>query len=201
MSIQAIIFDFAGVVLHPIRGTFEGLMAERLGVSEADTLRVLRMPQNDMWDMGELSDEKFFNFLLTELNLPMTLKPVLEKFVVDDFYVDQDMLAYIRTLQSFFTTALLTNFPSHIHTFMQTDWHMDGAFDHIIASCDVNLIKPDPKIYQLTLDRLGCQPKEAVFIDDRPVNITAAEKAGMVGIVCKSTEQVRKDLERILSDS
>jgi epoxide hydrolase-like predicted phosphatase len=199
VSIQAVIFDLAGVVLLPIHGTFAGLMAERLGVSEAEILHVLGKPENDMWDMDELSDDEFFNFLLAELDLPITLKAILEKFVVDDFYVDPEMLAYIRMLQKTYKTALLTNFPSHVHDFMQTAWRVDGAFDHIIASCDVKLVKPDPAIYQFALDRLGCQPSEAVFVDDRPINVTAAQEIGMVGFVYENAGQTIKDLEKVLS--
>ena len=183
----------------PIHGTFAGLMAERLGVSEAEILHVLGKPENDMWDMDELSDDEFFNFLLAELDLPITLKAVLEKFVVDDFYVDPEMLAYIRTLQKTYKTALLTNFPSHVHDFMQTAWRVDGAFDHIFASCDVKLIKPDPKIYHLALQRLDCQPEEVVFVDDRPINVQAAEALGIIGIVYHSQNQVMSDFKKILT--
>jgi putative hydrolase of the HAD superfamily len=82
---------------------------------------------------------------------------------------------------------------------MQTVWRVDGAFDHIIASCDVKLIKPDPRIYQLTLERLDCRPDEAVFIDDRPVNVVAAEELGIHGIMYQSREQSLGDLEKVLS--
>jgi putative hydrolase of the HAD superfamily len=199
VSIQAVIFDLAGVLLHTIRGTFAGLMAERLGVTEVETSRLLGTQENDMWDMGEMNDDEFFTFALELLNLPMNLKPVLEKFVVDDFCIDQEMLAAVHELHKSCNTALLTNFPSHVHTFMQTVWRVDGAFDHIIASCDVKLIKPDPRIYQLTLERLDCRPDEAVFIDDRPVNVVAAEELGIHGIMYQSREQSLGDLEKVLS--
>ena len=199
MSVRAVIFDLAGVLLHTIRSTFAGLMAERLGVTEVETSRLLGTRENDMWDLGEMNDDEFFTFALTELNLPMSMKPVLEKFVVDDFYIDQEMLAAIKELHESCTTALLTNFPAHLHTFLKTAWRVDGAFDHIIASCDVKLIKPDPKIYRLTLDRLGCRPEETVFIDDRLVNVNAAKELGIRGIVYKSREQSLRDLEKVLS--
>ena len=200
MSVQAVIFDLAGVVLHTIRGSFAGLMAERLGVGEEDTTRLLGTKENDMWDLDELTDDEFFTFALETLNLPMTMKPILEKFVVDDFYIDQEILAYIRQLRESTTTALLTNFPSHVHTYMRKEWRVDGAFDHIIASCDVKLIKPDPKIYQLTLERLGCRAEETIFIDDRPVNVRAAEKLGIQGIVFESKAQMFEALDALLSD-
>lgn len=199
MSIRAVIFDLADVVLHPLRGTFTELMAERLGVSEAEISRLFGTRENDLWDMGEISDEAFFNFVLMHLNLPKEMKQVLERFVVDDFYIDQEILAYIRELRKSYTTALLTNFPAHVHQFMQSAWRVDGAFDHIIASCDVKLIKPDPKIYRLTLERLGCKAEESIFIDDRPVNVEAAENLGIHGVVYRTREQAIGDVQDILA--
>ena len=201
MAIKAVIFDLAGVVLHTIRGTFNSLLAERLGARVEDVERVMNDPVNDQWDMGEVSDDEFYTHLLSKLNLPMEKKEVMAKFVIDDFYVDQEMLALIRELHKSYTTALLTNFPAHLHDFMRVAWHMDGAFEHIIASADVKLIKPDPRIYQLTLDRISCQAHEAVFIDDRKNNVEAASDMGIKGILFMSKAKAIADLSRVLKSS
>jgi len=130
--------------------------------------------------------------------MPMEKKSILRKFVLEDFYIDHEILAYIKKIQKSFTTALLTNFPAHVHDFMKTDWIVDGAFDYMIASCDVKLIKPDPAIYTLTLARIGCLAEESVIIDDREINVKAAEKLGINGIVYQSRSQTINDLEAIL---
>lgn len=64
--------------------------------------------------------------------------------------------------------------------------YMDGG----ILSWKDQLIKPDPRIYQLLLDRYQLKPEECVFIDDTPVNIQAAEEQGIHGIVFENREQV-----------
>ena len=133
--------------------------------------------------------------------MPLEKKAIIRKFVVDDFYVDQEMLTLVRELRKTCTTALLTNFPAHVHDFMKRSWHMDGAFDHIIVSADVKLIKPDPRIYQLSLERVGCQAHEAVFIDDRKINVDAAQALGIKGILFKSKAKTIAALSRILRSS
>jgi putative hydrolase of the HAD superfamily len=197
-SIKAVIWDFAGVVLHTVRGTFNSLLAERLGAPLKDIERIISSPENDLWDMDEIDDDTFYTFLLNELNMPMEKKSILRKFALDDFYIDQEMLAYIKKIRKSFTTALLTNFPARVHDSMKTDWIVDGAFDHMIASCDVKLVKPDPAIYELTLARVGCLAEESVFIDDREINVKAAEKLGINSIVYQSRSQTINDLEAIL---
>ena len=201
MAIKAVIFDLAGVVLFPIRGTFNSLLAERLGVPVEGVERVMNDHTNDRWDMDEISDDMFYDHLLAELNLPQEKKAVIRKFVIDDFYVDAEMLALVRELRKTCTTALLTNFPAHVHDFMKRAWHMDGAFEHVIVSADVKLIKPDARIYQLTLERIGCQAQEAVFIDDRKINVEAAEALGIKSIHFTSKLQTIAALSRILKSS
>jgi epoxide hydrolase-like predicted phosphatase len=198
MSIKAVIFDLAGVVLFPLHGTFNSLLAERLEAPFDAVERIMSDQKNDLWDLNEMSDDEFYDHLLTELNMPLEKKAVIRKFVIDDFYIDQEMLALIRVLRKSYTTALLTNFPTHVHDFIQRSWHVDGAFDHIIVSSDVTLIKPDPRIYQLTIDRIGCQANEAVFIDDRKINVDAAKAMGINGILFTTKGKTIDDLNRVL---
>ena len=197
-AIKAVIWDLAGVVLHTIKGTFNSLLAERLGAPLNDIERLMSSVENKLWDMGKIDDDAFYTFLLKELNMPMEKKSVIRKFVLEDFYIDQEILAYTKKIRKSFTTVLLTNFPAHMHDFMKTDWIVDGAFDHIIASCDVKLLKPDPAIYTLTLARIGCRAEETVFIDDQEINVKAAQKLGINGIVYQSRSQTFNDLEDIL---
>ena len=197
-AIKAVIWDLSGVVLHTVKGTFYSLMAERLGAPTKDIERLMSSEENELWDLGEIDDDTYYTFILEGLNMPMENKSVLRKFVLEDFYIDQEILAYIKKIQKSYTTALLTNFPPHVHDFMKTDWIVDGAFDHMIASCDVKLLKPDPAIYTLTLARIGCSAEESVFIDDREINVKAAEKLGINGIVYQSRSQTINDLEAIL---
>ena len=197
-SIKAVIWDLAGVVLHTVKGTFNSLLAERLDAPLNDVERLFSSKENDLWDIDEIDDDTFYTFLLEELKMSMEKKSILRKFMLKDFYIDQDILAYINKIRKSFTTALLTNFPAHMHDFMKTDWIVDDAFDYMIASCDVKLIKPDPAIYTLTLARIGCLAEESVFIDDREINVKAAEKLGITGIVYQSRSQTINDLEAIL---
>jgi len=197
-SIKAVIWDLAGVVLLTVKGTFNSLLAERLGAPLNEIERLISLEENDLWDLDEIDDDAFYAFLLKGLKMPMEKKSILRKFVLEDFYIDQEMLEYIKKIRKSFTTALLTNFPAHVHDFMKTDWIVDGAFDHMIASCDVKLLKPDPAIYTLALARIGCLAEESVFIDDREINVKAAEKLGINGIVYQSRSQTINDLEAIL---
>ena len=66
-----------------------------------------------------------------------------------------------------------------------------------ILSYTDKLIKPDPAIYLLFLERFGLHADETVFLDDTLVNIEAAEKLGIHGIWFKGKEQAECELRKL----
>jgi 2-haloacid dehalogenase len=67
-------------------------------------------------------------------------------------------------------------------------------FREIVVSGDERLVKPDPAIYHLALDRFGVAAGDAVFIDDRADNIAAARALGIHGILFEGAEALRAEL-------
>jgi 2-haloacid dehalogenase len=68
-------------------------------------------------------------------------------------------------------------------------------FRDILVSGEVRLVKPDPAIYALALDRFGLVPGEALFVDDRKENVTAAERGGFLGHVFRDAATARAAIE------
>ena len=60
---------------------------------------------------------------------------------------------------------------------------VDDLFDVVVDSCHAGVRKPDPRIFRLALDAVDAVPEEAVFLDDHPANVAAAEALGMRGIL------------------
>jgi 2-haloacid dehalogenase len=54
-----------------------------------------------------------------------------------------------------------------------------SRFRGIVVSGEVKLLKPDPAIYWLALDRFRLGPSDALFIDDRAINVDGARAIGM----------------------
>ena len=68
-------------------------------------------------------------------------------------------------------------------------------FQSIVVSGEEKLLKPDPAIYYLALDRFGLKPHEALFIDDRAINVEGAEAVGMHAHLFTSAATLRRRLE------
>ncbi|CDC98425.1 HAD family phosphatase [Alistipes sp. CAG:268] len=58
-----------------------------------------------------------------------------------------------------------------------------GLFDGEVVSCEELCVKPEPRIYEILLDRYGLLPSETLFIDDRPANIDTARTLGIGGFL------------------
>ncbi|MDA3629873.1 HAD family phosphatase [Saccharopolyspora oryzae] len=76
------------------------------------------------------------------------------------------------------TMALLSNAPS---SFGRAAEHADWArlFKHLVFSGDLNLAKPDARIYRALLETIDARPAECLFFDDRQENIDGAREAGL----------------------
>jgi 2-haloacid dehalogenase len=64
----------------------------------------------------------------------------------------------------------------------------------VVVSGEVGVIKPDPRIYQILLDRFAIDPRRAVYIDDVPVNVASAAQFGIHGIHFRSPQALRAEL-------
>ena len=79
-------------------------------------------------------------------------------------------------------TALVTNNVMEFGEGWRSLVPVDDLFDVVVDSCHAGVRKPDPRIYHLALEAVGVDAAAAVFLDDHPANVAAAESLGMQGI-------------------
>ena len=68
-------------------------------------------------------------------------------------------------------------------------------FRGMVISGEVGVIKPDPRIFRILLERHGIEPDDAVYIDDNPRNAEAAHALGIHGIHFTDPDKLRHELE------
>ena len=69
------------------------------------------------------------------------------------------------------------------------------CFKDIVVSGEEKLLKPDPALYYLALDRFGLRPAQALFVDDRAINVDGATAVGMHGHLFTDAADLRRKLE------
>ena len=92
----------------------------------------------------------------------------------------------------------LSNWCSTIYRVMK-EYKIFNLLDGFVVSSDYQVIKPDPAIYRVLLDKYDLKAEECVFADDRADNVEAAQQVGMQAIVFTTTEAYKEALEPLLA--
>lgn len=89
----------------------------------------------------------------------------------------------------------LSNMHADSINYLEEKYSFLDAFKGVVVSCRINLVKPDPKIFEHILSIYNLEPAQTVFIDDSPANIEAAENLGIKPILFKDAAQCLNSLE------
>jgi putative hydrolase of the HAD superfamily len=188
-EIDAVVFDYGGVLTTPLRvstpvwlaadritpDSFAETMQEWLGRDAADGSPVHRLETGEL--PGPEFERLFAARLVTEDGTPVVAAGLLGRLFAG-MAIDETMLTLVRDLRAAgLMVGLLSN--SWANTYPD---ELLALFDAVVISGDVGLRKPDPVIYGLVLDKLAVPAARSVFVDDAPVNVAAARALGMHGI-------------------
>jgi epoxide hydrolase-like predicted phosphatase len=200
MTVRAIIFDMGGVLVRTEDPTSRQRLAERLGMAHDELYRLVFGSESArLATVGRVTTREHWEAVREALNLSSEeFLTVPEGFWGGDV-LDPGLVEYIRSLRGAYRTALLSNAWDDLRQMLAEKWRILDAFDEIFISAELGVAKPDPRIFQLVVDRLGVAPAEAVFVDDFVENVEAARAVGLNVVRFLSTGQARGELERILA--
>lgn len=198
MTIKALIWDLEGVLMLTDECDLPMKVAKILNAPYEKVREIFFSDVNDSVDLGEITQDQFNQYVVDTLQLPQEKKHLLEQIVLEDFHIDEELLRTIFEMRGKYKMGLLSNFSDDLRPRIDNEWALAKAFDEIIISCEVGLVKPDPKIFNLMLDRLGVEAGESVFIDDRIKNIEGARKMGFHTVFYVEKEKAIAELSSIL---
>ena len=198
MSIKAVFFDLGGVIVRTEFQVPRQQLAEKLGMEYDDLDRIVFDSDSGVRAaMGEISSAEHWASVIQRLKRPASeLSLIRDEFFAGDI-VDRTLLEYIRSLRGKYKTGVISNAWSDLRDFVVRE-KFDDAFDDMIISAEVGAMKPEPKIFQIALERFGVKPKEAVFVDDFYANIEGCEKVGIKGIHFRDAESTLQQLKKLL---
>jgi len=196
--IKAVFFDLGGVILRTEFQAPRQHLAERLGMEYEDLVKlVFDSPSGIRSSRGEISDIEHWAEVTKRLKRPAAeTAAIREEFFAGDV-VDRELVEFIRSLRPHYFVGLISNAWPDLRDFIARK-KFDDAFDHMVISGEVGVMKPEARIYQIALEQAGVRPDEAVFIDDFYENIEGCEKVGMQGIHFKDPESALKQLKSLL---
>jgi putative hydrolase of the HAD superfamily len=209
---RVVISDFGGVLTTPLMDSFAafqdqtGIQPEALGramqrIAEAEG-------EHPLFELekGRISEAAFLDRVQGELTADLGHVPEMHGF--RDIYFNalrpnRPMIELMRSLRGRgLRMALLTNNVREWEPLWRSMMPVDEIFELIVDSAFVGMRKPEPEIYELTLDRLrerdglaDLVAQECVFVDDIEVNVEAAARLGMRAVRFRSNDQAIAEIE------
>src|SRR5262245_28361649 len=180
-----LILDYGRVLSRPQEQGWFAAAAQRIGAT-TETLRAAYWQHRPEYDAG-LPVGEYWRRVLAAAR-PGSDGPtdatdlawLIERDVMSWVAYDDDVWALAAEFRARGgRTALLSNSGPEVMARVRAERRIEQVFDAVVISCEVGLSKPDPRIYRLCLDRLGLEPPDVLFVDDRPDNIDGAARIGL----------------------
>lgn len=194
---KLVLFDLGGVVVEVESDRLVLQVAQLLGrpfdeVQAAVYHDELLLP----FELGRIRAPAYYEGLKAKLKIPWTYEQFVRAWN-GIFRENKDVTFIMERLRRRHTLMALTN-TNELHLgFIQKTVTSLGMLTDWIASCDVGVRKPDPRIYLLALERAKAKPSEAVYVDDRPEMVEAGRGVGLHAIRFENSRQLEQDLQAI----
>jgi putative hydrolase of the HAD superfamily len=150
------------------------------------------------YDRGDLTGLAFWQKLVADAELDLSVEQVEQLNAWDARMwttANPEMLAWHTGLKERgLQTAILSNMGDSVMESILESFAWVADFDVLIWSYQHRMVKPDPEIYHLLLEKLGTAPEETLFLDDKLENIEAARRLGIQGLQFSTVDQLRQDL-------
>ncbi|MEN6334914.1 MAG: HAD family phosphatase [Phycisphaerales bacterium] len=196
MKIEAVLFDWGGVLIDNPASGLMTYCARVLGVSVEDYTRA-HNTYGEEFQKGRIAENMFWRRVCDRLDCLRPKQASLWGEAFRTVYSPRtEVFALARGLrQHGYRTSLLSNTEGPAMKFFFELGY--DAFDAATFSCAEGFFKPEREIYEVAAGKLGIAPDACVMIDDRLDFVEGARAAGMKGIVYEGLDQVKRDLAAI----
>ena len=209
MARRAVISDFGGVLTNPLIEAFAAYQ-ESSGIATADLGRALQASAERCGvhplfalERGEISEAEFRRRVEDELADGRRLEGFREVYF-EHLQPNRAMIDYMAELRGRgLRIALLTNNVREWEPLWRAKLpELDDVFELVVDSAFVGMRKPEPEIYELTLDRLGdgLRGRDCVFVDDLEPNCETARTLGMTPVLFRDAAQAIPEIEAALNE-
>jgi putative hydrolase of the HAD superfamily len=209
-KIEAVVCDFGGVLTTPLMGSFialqdaHGVTVEHFGeamraaaAEEGGEIPLFKL------ERGEITEPEFLEILREKLEPLLGHRPELHRFREVFFEAldpNEPMIDLMRECRrDGHRMAMLTNNVQEWEPLWRTMLPVDEIFELVIDSGWVGYRKPEPQIYEITVERLGVPASACLLVDDLEVNCEAARKLGFTAVQYREPEQAIAEVRALLA--
>jgi glucose-1-phosphatase len=193
---RAIILDLGNVLAFHDNGLLFRRLGARAGLSPSETEHRLSGAGWTAANRGLLGAEGIRRDVCGSLGMELPAEE-FNALWSSHFTVHEAVLPRVEGLVGRVKLVLLSNTNVLHAAFLRPRLPVLERFDHVLLSCEVGLVKPEPAFYQEALRRVGCAPEEAAFFDDVPEFVRAANALGIHGHLFTTAESFDAQLRAL----
>jgi putative hydrolase of the HAD superfamily len=208
-AVEAVVCDFGGVLTTPLFEAFEKIQ-EEFGIESKDlgaamSLLTEREGENPLFalERGEVSEDAFLAELggaLAELLGRETHVHRFRMALFEGLDPNPPMIELMRELRGRgLRMAMLTNNVREWEPLWRAMLPVDEIFEEVVDSGFVGCRKPERRIYEITVERIGVPFERCLFVDDLEPNINAAAALGMRTVRFVDNEQAIPEIRAALA--
>jgi putative hydrolase of the HAD superfamily len=208
-EIEAVVCDFGGVLTTPLLSSFMAVQDE-IGISPENIGKAMRAiteedGENPLYalERGEMAEVDFLARLGEGLEPLLGHRPELHRFretYFEALHPNPPMIELMRELKTEGKRmAMLTNNVREWEPVWRSMLPVDEIFETVVDSGFVGVRKPEARIYEMTLERLGLPGEVCLFVDDLTPNCEGARAAGMTAVHFRDNEQAIGEIRAALA--
>ncbi len=179
-QVKAVLLDLGNVLVFHDNALLFSRLGARAGLEPADVARRLTGAGWTDANRGVLGAEGIRRDVCRALGVELPM-PEFAALWSSHFTVHDAVLPRIEGLLGRVRVGLVSNTNALHVAYLRPRLPLLQRFDSVVMSCEVGHVKPEPAIFRRALEDVGCAPHEAVFFDDLPEFVHAAEALGMQG--------------------
>lgn len=192
--IKALIFDMGGVLIKHPRDILYKKCVAVFNVPEKK-IHNAYLTLRDEYHRGTMGEKEFLGKLAAKLKVKAPRTLLWSEAYNHCYRPKKRVLSIVEALRKNYKVGLLSNAEITARNAMRN--HFVHMFDSVIFSCDIGLIKPEPKMYHRIMKDLNVKASEAIFIDDKLKHVNGARAVGMHGILFKDYIKLKKELKKL----
>ncbi len=191
---KAVVFDWGNVIAFDDRSVVVDFMCGSLQISETE-FEAANLDKRKAVKAGKSDIDFWCDFAKQKgVQLPNDWAQKYTAALKASVGADPDMYLLIDQLKkNEIRVGLLSNINDRYTTLIR-DFGFYEPFEPCLLSCEIGLEKPNPKVYELLLERMHLSPQEIVFIDDKAENVEAAKEMGIDAILFESEPKLKGEL-------
>lgn len=177
---KILLIDMYGVIVKESKGYFIPYTFQHFDKPEHDRLtkafkeeKYFTRAQN-----GNLTNNEFLEYL-GYADPETTMKDYLMNYLT----LDEQFIPFAKKYSKDWNMYLLSNDVSEWSKFLTEYYQLNSFFKEKIISGEVHMRKPDKQIFLYSINKLGCEPDECIFVDNSVANLQIAGETGIQTIL------------------